>query len=331
MPSHYVKRLWAEEDGVIFVFYASLRAEEHFLFERGERMNGAFCRRHTAVNFMFFAAVIVLAMFINHPVFMAVSFCASLAYAVRLKGKNTIKIFFCGLLPLLIFVTLLNALVSHYGVTVLYTFRSGNNLTLESVAYGAVTGALVVNMILWFMCYSEVVTEDKFMHLFGKRMPHVALLILMVLRFVPSYTKQIGEVIMARRSAGIEESGKFGKIRNAAAAVSGVITWALEHSIETADSMKSRGYGLKGRTSYSRFTFAPADFVLISLMFILTCFVVAGKVTGAADAIYNPLIQIVGISPMLVVSSVSYFMLCFLPLVYDWEEEIRWNRLYAKA
>lgn len=295
-------------------------------------MKGAFGRCHPATNLIFFAAVIVFAMLINHPAFMAVSLLASLAYAVKLKGRSVLKTFFCFLLPLLIFVTILNALVSHYGVTVLYTFPSGNNLTLETIAYGAVTGALVVNTVLWFMCYNEVVTEDKFMHLFGRRMPHIALLIMMVLRFVPLYSKQFAEVVSARKAAGIgEKKGKIGKIKNAAAAVSGVITWALEHSIETADSMKSRGYGLKGRTSYSRFEMSPADWLLIIIMLAESAITAAAKLMGFADALYNPMIQVSGATPMLIISLSVYALLCFLPVIYDLAEEIRWNRLYAEG
>ena len=295
-------------------------------------MTDAFSRRHPTVNLIFFVAAAVFAMLFNHPVFLGISFLAALCYAVKLKGKSAFRTFFFALLPLLVFVTLLNFLVNHYGVTVLYTFRSGNNLTLETIAYGAVTGALVVAMILWFMCYNEVVTEDKFMHVFGKRMPNAALLILMVLRFVPMYSKQLSETYAARKNAGLaSDERKIDIIKNGVSSVSGVITWALEHSIETADSMKARGYGLKGRTNYSRFTFAPADFALLFVMLTLSAVIIAGKISGAADALYNPVIKIDGVSPMLVLSSIAYLIFCFLPLIYDWKEEMKWNRLYAKT
>ncbi len=294
-------------------------------------MTDAFSRRHPLVNLIFFVAVAVFAMLFNHPVFLGISLCSALAYSVKLKGRQALKTFFCGLLPLFIFVTALNALFAHYGVTVIYTFKNGNNLTLESIVYGAVTGALVITMILWFSCYSEVVTEDKFMHIFGKRMPRVALLVLMVLRFVPLYINQFREALDARKGAGLSVGeSKKDIIKNGCAAISGVITRALENSIETADSMKARGYGLKGKTSYSRFHFAPADIILLIFMLLLAAVVTAGNLSGAADAIYNPAIEIGGFSPVLVVSAVSYALFCFLPLIYDTEEEIRWNSLYAK-
>ncbi len=288
----------------------------------------AFKRSHPSVNFVFFAAVIIFSMLLNHPVFIGISLVSALLNAVWLKGKDVLKTFFLFLLPLLIFVTLINALFAHYGVTVLYTFKSGNNLTLEALAYGAVTGALVVTMMLWFISYNEVVTEDKFMHLFGKRMPHLALLILMVLRFVPLYIKQIKEVASARDGMGISQ--EKGKIRSGLSAVSGVITWALENSIETADSMKSRAYGTGRRTSYSRFVMSPADWILISLMLMMIVGIAFMKISGALQASYNPVIDISAASVKLILGAVIYTIFCFAPVIYDLEEDIRWNRLYSK-
>ena len=295
-------------------------------------MRDAFSRRHPAVNLMFFAASAIFAMMFDHPVFIGISFSAALAYAVKLKGKAALKMFFCALLPLLIFVVLINTVFAGYGVTVLYTFASGKRITLESAVCGGVTGSLVVTMLLWFACFNEVVTEDKFMYAFGGRMPNTALMLLMVFRFVPLYKRQLSETLSARRAAGLaQSSGRAAELKNACAAVSGVITRALENAIETADSMKSRGYGSGRRTSYSRFTFSPADAVMIIEILVLSAVIAAGKLSGFAEASYNPIIEIGEFSAMLAVSAAAYAIFCFFPIIYDFAEDIRWNRLYAKT
>ena len=46
-------------------------------------------------------------------------------------------------------------------------------------------------------------------------------------------------------------------------------TWSLENAIETADSMKSRGYGLPGRTAFSIFRFDRRD--KLALPVLLGC------------------------------------------------------------
>ena len=52
-------------------------------------------------------------------------------------------------------------------------------------------------------------------------------------------------------------------MRNAVKILSIMITWSLENAIETADSMKSRGHGLKGRTSYSLYKFDKRDAIML--------------------------------------------------------------------
>lgn len=281
---------------------------------------------------MFFAAVAVLEMLFLHPLFLAVSFCGALGFNILLKGKKALKMFFCFYFPLFIFVIILNTLVAHYGVTTLLTLPSGNRITLEAIAYGAVTGAVAVTMMLWFSCYSEVVTEDKFLHLFGKRMPYLALLIMMVLRFVPLYTKRLKETYSARKAAGISEGkdGFFGKIKIAVSSVSGVISWALEHSIETADSMKSRGFGLKGRTSYSRFDFSRVDGIWAALTVLLFVAVLAARLGGICEASYNPVILIDPVSPLSAVSAAAYAALCFIPLISEFAETMIFKSVKQK-
>ena len=305
---------------------------EAIFYRGGRNVRDAFSRRHPAVNLMFFAVSAIFAMMFDHPVFLGISFSAALAYAVKLKGKAALKMFFCALLPLLIFVVIINTVFASYGVTALYTFASGKRITLESAVCGGVTGALVVTMLLWFACFNEVVTEDKFMYAFGGRMPNTALMLLMVFRFVPLYKRQLSETLSARRAAGLaQSSGRAAELKNACAAVSGVITRALENAIETADSMKSRGYGSGRRTSYSRFTFLPADAVMIIEILVLSAVIAAGKLSGFAEASYNPIIEIGGFSAMLAVSAAAYAIFCFFPIIYDFAEDIRWNRLYAKT
>lgn len=305
---------------------------EAIFYRGGRNVRDAFSRRHPAVNLMFFAVSAIFAMMFDHPVFLGISFSAALAYAVKLKGKAALKMFFCALLPLLIFVVIINTVFASYGVTALYTFASGKRITLESAVCGGVTGSLVVTMLLWFACFNEVVTEDKFMYAFGGRMPNTALMLLMVFRFVPLYKRQLSETLSARRAAGLaQSSGRAAELKNACAAVSGVITRALENAIETADSMKSRGYGSGRRTSYSRFTFSPTDAVMIIEILVLSAVIAAGKLSGFAEASYNPIIEIGGFSAMLAVSAAAYAIFCFFPIIYDFAEDIRWNRLYAKT
>ena len=59
-------------------------------------------------------------------------------------------------------------------------------------------------------------------------------------------------------------------------ALSVTVTWALENAVVTADSMKSRGYGLPGRTAFARQRFDGRDRRFAALHTYMN------KLTGAA-------------------------------------------------
>jgi energy-coupling factor transporter transmembrane protein EcfT len=98
-------------------------------------------------------------------------------------------------------------------------------------------------------------TSDKFVYLFGRIIPSMSLLLSMTLRFVPRFIAQIKVVSNAQKCVGRDASngGVVQRVRNAITILSIMVTWALENAIETADSMKSRGYGLR-RGRRSRYT-----------------------------------------------------------------------------
>ena len=116
-------------------------------------------------------------------------------------------------------------------------------------------------------------SSDKVVFLFGRIMPSLSLVISMALRFVPRFSAQMKLVRNAQHTIGrdINEGTLFQKIRNAVKILSIMITWSLENAIETADSMKSRGHGLKGRTSYSLYKFDKRDaFMLCTIKGVLS-------------------------------------------------------------
>ena len=141
--------------------------------------NDAFSRCHPVLNFFYFLLVLGLTMFVQHPVFLVISFMGAVAYGIWLCGAAKIlKINFLLTLPMLVIVALLNPLFNHYGETpLLYLESSGNTVTLEAMVYGVVLGCVLFIVILWFSCYNKVMTSDKFIYLFGRIIPAISLLL----------------------------------------------------------------------------------------------------------------------------------------------------------
>jgi len=292
----------------------------------------AFASCHPIVNFVYFASVLAFAMLYMHPVLLAVSFISAAAYSVMLNGRRAVRFNLLYMLPLLIVMALVNPAFNHAGVTILFYLKSGNPVTQESIVYGAASAFMYVTVIVWFSCYNAVMTSDKFIYLFGRIMPALSLILSMVLRFVPRYRHQIGVISAAQRSVGrdVSQGGLLRRARNGLKILSIMTTWALENAIETADSMKSRGYGLKGRTSFSLYRFDLRDRALLAILAVLIAIVAAGGAAGFSAARYFPSIRLSPVTAFSAVMYAAYGVLCLLPVIIQAVEEIRWKFIVSR-
>jgi energy-coupling factor transport system permease protein len=275
---------------------------------------------------MFFGFVILTTIFMLHPVLLACSFCASMAYSIYLKGMKAVRFNLVALLPLMVVAALINPAFNHGGMTIL-GYVNQNPLTLESIYYGVAAAAMLGTAILWFSCYNVVMTSDKFIYLFGRVIPALSLIFSMVLRFVPRYKAQIKRITDAQRCVGKDVSSGtvFARIRNGMMILSVMVTWALENAIETADSMKSRGYGLKGRTAYSNYRIDRRDALLFVVMAVLLLVTLFAMVFGVIRVQYFPFFMVNEAGALTTALYVFYGVLCFLPLLLDVREDVVWR------
>ena len=313
-------------------------------------MSSGFKGYHPLVNVLFFISIIAFGMLLRHPVYLVISFISSTAYYLKLSGKDGRKTVFRFLLPMLLFVVIINSFFNHYGVTTLFILPSGNNFTFEALVMGIVSGITVVSVIQWFFCSNEVVTEDKFMHIFGRILPKGALVVSMILRFVPLYRRRYKEISQARKCMGLNGTDSFiCKMKNTFKNIGILVSWSFENAIETADSMKARGYGLKDRTYYSRFQWHTGDTLALILLVLFDALIIFGLLSNSAYCIYNPYVIInqpseIGMTYIInelnltinpfgflsIISLIAFTLLCFLPLTIDLKEDIKWHRLQSK-
>jgi len=294
-------------------------------------MTDSFSSYHPLVNFLYFAAVILCSMFFLHPVFLAISFLASFIYSVSLGGKKGLKDNLRFLLPMLFFVALINPLFNHEGATILFYLRD-NPITLESVYYGIASAVMFISVIMWFACYNALMTSDKFIYLFGRIIPALSLIFSMVLRFVPRFKAQLKVVSHAQKCIGRDTgSGSLvARAKNAMKILSIMTTWALENAIETADSMRARGYGLPGRSSFAFFRFDRRDKAVSLLLLLLIVLVLTGAFLQETSIIYFPTVKMQEPSLGRSLLYAAYFLLCFVPVILNILEEVKWRRLQSK-
>jgi len=291
-------------------------------------METGFKTYHPLVNFYFFTAVLVFTMFSMHPVFLAVTLFASFVYSVILQGGPAVKSNFKIIILVVGLTTLLNPLFVHQGVTVLFYFNE-NPVTKEAILYGIASGTMLVSVIIWVRCLNQIMTSDKVVYIFGRMLSSLSLVLSMSFRFIPLFKEQFKEISDGQRNIGRDFSngGLFKRARQFMKEFSILITWSMENSIETSDSMRARGYGLPHRSSFSIFRFDRRDGIVTALMGLLSIVVIAGFFLGKNNILYYPAIVADRITLLSANIYVAYFILLMMPAVIDLLEEYKWKSL----
>ena len=295
-------------------------------------MTDSFSKYHPFVNLIFFTLTIGFSMTINHPLAQLISLVCAIVYVVSMQGRKSVGFLLKFCLPLMLLTAIINPVFNHEGQTILLYFANGNPLTLESILYGVSSGCMMITLLLWFSAFSSVMTTDKFIYLFGKVIPALSLVLSMTLRFVPRFKMQMKNVADAQRCIGkdVSSTSLLSRTKTAITIVSVMITWSLENAIETADSMKSRGYGLKGRTAFSVYRFEGRD--KYALVWLVFCFfyILAGVLISAFGFRYFPDIKYLNFDISTIPFYIIYFGLCITPVVLNTAEDRKWKTIYSK-
>ncbi|MBQ7581106.1 MAG: energy-coupling factor transporter transmembrane protein EcfT [Clostridia bacterium] len=290
----------------------------------------AFYRYHPLPLFLYFVFVLLLTMFSFDPILLTVSLLGAVSFFIfvnrsRLKVKNFI-------LYSIVFLTatLSNPLFSHNGITVLF-FMGDNAVTLESIYYGMNIGLMIVSVMIWCRNYSICVTEDKFLYLFSKPLPKAALILSCAIRFIPLFRQKFRQISDAQKGLGMYETKKgFQKLRFLLNVFSALVTWSLEKSIETADSMKSRGYELKGKTSFSPFVFRKRDCVLLVSSIVLFFATVVGIASGSFEFSFYPVVTAAPWTKLKTVCLAAFTFYSLIPLFVELKENYLWKYYVSK-
>ena len=288
---------------------------------------------HPVVTTIYYVAVIGVTMFSNSPIILAISLVAGIIYALKIaeeeKGRmlrSILTVFFV----ITILSTLINGLFTHNGKTVLF-YIGPNRITLEAFVYGFFMSMMVTAVIVWFISFGLIMTSDKLITVFGHLAPVLGLTISMIFRFVPLLRDRYGEISMGQaamgRGAG-DIKGLLNKLRQKIKEISILISWSLEASIETADSMTARGYGLPGRSAYRIFKAGRRDYVISGVIVLITCAIIALVFQGAGRAYYYPELNIGVVSDKAIWNTIYplFLLLAALPTCFDCYEDMLWKR-----
>lgn len=288
----------------------------------------AFGRCHPVVNILFYIGAIVLSAVVQHPVFLAAALVCAGAYYLLLAGKKAAGQM-ALLLPFGLLIALVNPIFNTRGQTVLFLLF-GRPYTAQALFFGGVVAGILLAMLIWFGSYNRIMTGDKFTSLFANLAPSISLLLVMIFRLVPNLLRKISQIAGARRSIGKgagEGVGTREKLKDGTTVLSAVTTWALEGSLVTGDSMRSRGYGCGKRSSFQIYRMTLRDWVLLVLELLLLGAVITGGVLGQFTAEFLPAYKAAPLSWGLA----AYCAFLLIPIALHLWDAITWRLAVRKV
>jgi len=285
---------------------------------------------HPAVYIIYYLVLIIFAFLFNNPCYL-ISLLVCVSVLITLQGissefKNLIRFF----IPMSLLIIILNPLVSHVGVTKIYLM--GNYfITLEAVTYGILMSLSLLIILLLFTSYSNAVSYQEMLYIFSKKFPNISMIIIMALRFIPLLNFRLSEVNKVfqfdQKHSNNEkkDEGKIDKLKNTAKMLAVVVSWSLEESMLTANSMKARGYGITQRTSYLSFKFRKIDYYFMVIVLVSALVCIVGLLQGQGRIEIYPQLNF-SFSENIFNMYYFSFLILLLPLIYlEFKERSVWH------
>jgi energy-coupling factor transport system permease protein len=214
-------------------------------------------------------------------------------------------------LPLLIFMVLINALVTHRGDTVLVRgwempVLGNTDVTLESLAAGAVIGLRVVAVVLVFAVYSACVDPDRVLRALRPIARRSAMTAGLVTRMVPLAAADGARLkeAAALRGPAAEPVGRAALARR-------LVEGSLDRAVDVAATLELRGHSLGVRPQTRR---EPTrdDRSLYTTGVMLVLVAVLARIVGAGGFETYPRIEM-GVGTITLVLCVAVIALAVVP------------------
>lgn len=284
---------------------------------------------HPASCLVYFLAVAVLSVTVLRPAFVVISLVSALTLALRTGRGRALSLALKCVLPLMLLAALLNPAFNHRGATILAYLPGGNPLTLESLAYGLAAAMMLGAVLLWFFCLGRLMPAHRLSMVFGGGAPSLTLLLSMSLRFVPRFAQGFRRVWLCQVGlrGGCPKTlrERFGIY---AGVLSAMVTWTLENSVETVDSMKSRGHGLGRASSFYPTPFTARDGVFLSFALLASVLSAWPALWGGGRFVFFPALSFGDGSGLW--GAGAFLVLCAAPVILDVWEAARWKRSESK-
>lgn len=290
-------------------------------------MNSTIRHQHPLINLLYYVCVGVSVMLFLHPIFLITAIILLILINLLHGNKEKVNKSAPGFIVMGLIVIVLNPVFVHRGTNILFYFRN-NPITLEAIIYGVMMALMLVCILVLFLSFNDVINGRKFMFLFSKVWPQLGLLLMLTIRFVPLFLRRWREIheVQRVRSYSMSQGSVKSRAKIGMLYMQKLLTWSLEEALQSAESMKARGYGLtKNRTSYQVFMMTAKDWGKVMLLLVLTGIgIVGAKQENGVLTIY-PELGRVSFTFADWLHYGIFVILVSLPLILEGGEQLKWR------
>ncbi|MDI9490948.1 MAG: energy-coupling factor transporter transmembrane component T [Bacillota bacterium] len=289
---------------------------------------------HPLVSLLYFIFVLTLSMMTRNPIWVTLCFVFSGFYVMLLHGVKRLLKSLLTFVPMLALIVFINSYFNSLGLTVLFYLGEGKPITIENLSYGVFSGLALFTVFLWFTSYNSMLSSDEILAVFGKRLPTIGLSLSMILKYIPDTIEQGTEISLNQKAMlGQEKLSNSQKAKFAARMLTVLLSWSMENSLETADSMLAKGYPSKNRISYSRNRFNKRDLTMIILFLVIFSLHLSFAFGGAVKFSYYPFLKWQGLegnSFILFSAIISLIVMLLLPILLDMYNWFSWRKIFKQ-
>lgn len=232
---------------------------------------------HPLTKIVYYSVLLIGVMSMNSLIIQIITLLFLFLLNDQADGGRQLRSSWRGMLFLFIFVVILTPLFNNRGLDVLFYFY-GWPITLESILLGLKIGLSMVNLLLVFTHFNLNVNPRELVYLIHPLSSRWAILIVVAYRFTPLLKDKINEMrkIQILRGREVSTESLKAKVSHGSKLLGMILTQSLEYSIQSADSMTSRGYALGKRTQFKIYRMKKDDHrVLITsaMIFVVSSYI----------------------------------------------------------
>lgn len=289
-------------------------------------MEKAFEKSHPFVIAAYFICSAVLVMLLNHPLFLLFAIIVVIANAQLFVAAETVWKTFKGSLLLIVAVLLINVFFNRNGSTELMTVL-GRTITLEALIYSVTMGVMLVVIFQLSLLFNTILNGARFLFIVSKLAPKLGLVVMLAIRYVPLLKMHLQQITSVQRLKGysLTEGSLVERMKSGIVLLQQLLSISLEDALQTADSMKARGYQLPvKRTSFTHYRWHRYDTLTLFGLIVVFTFVCISTVFDFGVMTVYPTLQVSWGSEQLIICVAAGLVLA-LPLLLQSLEWCKWK------